>query len=175
LNDAHLLSFGERDGARSARIAAIEAALSGARFDAHRSDAILQEMWEKWVFIAAAAGITCMMRAAIGDIVTAGASDLAAALLAECEAIAARNGYPPGTDSMRKSLQVLTAAGSAMTASMFRDIERGAPIEAEQILGDLLRRGGKETAHHSLLRVACAHLQTYEARRLREASGAQSH
>jgi hypothetical protein len=29
-----------------------------------------------------------------------------------------------------------------MTASMLRDIERGGPIEADHIIGDLLRRGG---------------------------------
>lgn len=169
LNDAHMLSFGERDGARSERIAAINAAFSGARFQARRSEAILQEMWEKWVFIAAAAGITCLMRSTIGDIVAAGASDLATALLAECAAIATRHGYAPSADSMDRSEKTLTAAGSAISASMFRDIERGAPIESEQILGDLLRRGGKEVARQSLLRIAYAHLQTYEARRLREA------
>jgi 2-dehydropantoate 2-reductase len=52
--------------------------LSGTRFEARVSDAILQEMWEKWVFIATGAGITCLMRAAIGDIVAAGAADLSA-------------------------------------------------------------------------------------------------
>jgi 2-dehydropantoate 2-reductase len=57
---------------------------------------------------------------------------------------------------------------------MFRDIERGAPIEAEQILGDLLRRAGPEDADHSLLRIACAHVRAYEARRSREASAASS-
>ena len=174
LNEMHVLSFGELDGASSTRVMAIESALSAARFEAHRSDAILQEMWEKWVFIAATAGITCLMRAAIGDIVAAGGADLATALLEECAAIAARNGYPPRAESLQKSLQVLTAAGSPITASMFRDIERGAPIEAEQILGDLLRRAGQGGADHSLLRVACAHVRAYEARRAREPRAASS-
>ena len=42
------------------------------------SQSILQEMWDKWVFIAAAAGITCLMRAAVGDIVQACGSGAAA-------------------------------------------------------------------------------------------------
>jgi 2-dehydropantoate 2-reductase len=174
LNNAHLLSFGECDGSHSARTTAIESALSGALFETRRSDAILQEMWEKWVFIASTAGITCLMRAAIGDIVAAGAADLAMALLEECAAIAKRNGYPPRADSMRRSLQVLTAAGSPITASMFRDIEHGAPIESEQILGDLLRRAGREVPDRSLLRVACAHVRAYEERRSRETGAARS-
>ena len=58
LNDLHLISFGERDGSRSARVEAIASAFSGARFDYRLSEVILQEMWEKWVFIATCAGIT---------------------------------------------------------------------------------------------------------------------
>ena len=62
LNDWHALSFGELDGSRSPRIEAIAAALLNAGFDARLADNIRQEMWEKWVFIATAAGITCLMR-----------------------------------------------------------------------------------------------------------------
>ena len=44
------------------------------------STAIMQEMWEKWAFIATGAGITCLMRAAFGDIVAAGAVNLTTGL-----------------------------------------------------------------------------------------------
>jgi 2-dehydropantoate 2-reductase len=175
LNDTHLLSFGERDGARSARAEAIAAELSGARFDVRLSAAILQEMWEKWVFIASGAGITCLMRATVGDIVAAGAAGLATALLDECAAIAARQGFPPGAAAMQRSRAMFTASGSPLTASMLRDIERGAPIESEHVVGDLLRRGGNHTAPGSLLRiVAYLHLKAYEARRAREAAVARA-
>src|SRR5262249_33047933 len=70
LNETHMLAFGERDGARSPRVEAIAAELSGARFEARLSQRILPEMWEKWVFIATGAGLTCLLRASIGDIVT---------------------------------------------------------------------------------------------------------
>jgi 2-dehydropantoate 2-reductase len=65
---------------------------------------------------------------------------------------------------------VLGAEGSSLTASMLRDIERGAPIEADHIVGDLIRRGGEDdtpSADMPLLRVAFAHLKAYEARRCR--------
>ena len=71
-NDWHALSFGELDGSRSPRIEAIASELLNAGFDARLADNIRQEMWEKWVFIATAAGITCLMRASVGDYVTAG-------------------------------------------------------------------------------------------------------
>src|SRR5258708_651317 len=163
------LSFGARDGSRSEQLEAIASALSGAGFEARLSAAILQEMWEKWVFIATGAGITCLMRASIGDIVSADAGDLALALLDECAAIAAGQGFAPSTTATQRSRTTFTTPGSELTASMLRDIERGAPIEAEQIVGDLLRRGRREGQSQQvtspLLFVAYAHLKTYEARR----------
>jgi 2-dehydropantoate 2-reductase len=168
LNETHLLSFGERDGAASARAKAIASAMSGARFEARLSGAILQEMWEKWVFIATGAGITCLMRAAIGDIAAAGAANLATELYEECCAIAGKQGFAPGASSVQRSRSMFTSPGSTLTASMLRDIERGAPIEADHVIGDLLRRGDGEADESPLLRIAYAHLKAYEARRTRE-------
>ncbi|HEX9238104.1 MAG TPA: 2-dehydropantoate 2-reductase [Xanthobacteraceae bacterium] len=170
LNDLHFLSFGEQNRAQSARTTAIAAALSGAGFEAHLATAILQEMWEKWAFIAAAAGISCLMRGAFGDIVAAGAGKFAADMFAECCTVAAANGFAPGEAAIKRSRGMLTAASSPIAASMLRDIERGAPIEADHIVGDLLQRGGKGAGAYPLLQIAYAHLRTYEARREREKS-----
>jgi 2-dehydropantoate 2-reductase len=169
LNESHTLSFGERDGALSNRVETIAAAMAGARFDARVSEEILLEMWEKWVFIATLAGITCLMRVPVGDLVSAGGADLALALLDECAAVAAAAGYPPRSEAMERSRGVLTTVGSGLAASMLRDVERGARTEAEHILGEMLRRrGGDSRADHSLLRVAYTYLLAYETRRQRE-------
>src|SRR5262249_16159576 len=71
LNEIHSFVFGELDGSKSERVKTIESLLSRARFESRLSDNVLQEMWEKWVFIATGAGITCLMRATVGDIVAA--------------------------------------------------------------------------------------------------------
>jgi 2-dehydropantoate 2-reductase len=168
LANPHFLSFGEQDGAKSPRAQAILAALSGAGFDVNLSAAIIREMWEKWAFIATGAGITCLMRAAFGDIVTAGADNLTTDLYGECCAIATASGHPPSKATIDRSLAMFTAPGSTISASMLRDIERGAPIEADHVIGDLLRRGGTAPSAHKLLRIAYAHLKSYEARRNRE-------
>jgi 2-dehydropantoate 2-reductase len=168
LNDIHTLSFGEPDGVRSPRIEAIAATLSDAGFDARLSDSIVQEMWEKWIFIATGAGATCLMRAAIGDIVAAGATDVVTGLLDESAAIATAQGFPPRQPAIERTRDSYTRPGSTMTASMLRDIERGGPIEADHIIGDLLRRGGDPAASPTL-RIVLAHLKAYEARRVREA------
>ena len=172
LNDLHALSFGELDGSRSQRIETVASALLNAGFDARLSDEIRQEMWEKWVFIAAAAGITCLMRAAVGDYVAAGASDLAAGLLEECAGIAAGQGFQPREAALARARAALTAAGSPLKASMLRDIEGGKPVEGDQILGDLLRRAAKPD-DRSLLRIATLHVRAYEAQRARGETAAK--
>jgi 2-dehydropantoate 2-reductase len=173
LNNDHELSFGECDGGRSARIDAISGEMAGALFKPRASEQILQEMWEKWVFLATLAGGTCLMRAAIGDIVAApGGRDFMLALLEECRAVAQANRHAPREAFVERYRAALTAEGSALTASMLRDIERGAPIEGDHIVGDLIRRGGDSGARLgevSLLGVAYVHLKAYEARQHRTA------
>jgi 2-dehydropantoate 2-reductase len=169
LNNDHELSFGERDGGRSARIDAVSGAMAGALFKPRASEQILQEMWEKWVFLATLAGGTCLMRAAIGNIVAApGGKDFMLALLEECRAVAQANQHAPRDDFVERYRAALTAEGSSLTASMLRDIERGAPIEADHIVGDLIRWGSGSDASRgglTLLRIAYTHLKTYETRR----------
>ena len=165
LNDLHGLSYGELSGQRTARAEAIYRQLAGAGFDARLSDTILQEMWEKWILIAALAGITCLMRAPIGVIVAAGAAKLALALLDECAAVAGAEGYPPSKAAMELNRTILTTPDSPLTASMLRDIESGAPIEGDQIVGDLLRRAEEHAVASPMLRISYAHLKAYELQR----------
>jgi 2-dehydropantoate 2-reductase len=161
LNDWHGLTFGELDGSRSRRIETIAAALLGAGFDARLSNEIRHEMWEKWVLIATTAGMTCLMRASVGEYVAAGATDLALGLLSECASIAAAQGFPLREPALERARRALTASGSPFKASMLRDIESENRVEGDQILGDLLRRAGKPE-NHSLLRIAALHVKSYE-------------
>jgi 2-dehydropantoate 2-reductase len=163
LNDGHAVTFGERDGAMSDRVAAIDGLMDGARFKHRASPSIVLEMWEKWVFLATLAGSTCLMRAAIGDIVAApGGSDLILGLFEECRSIAAAQNYVPRKSFVDRSRGTLTETGSPLTASMLRDIEANAPIEADHIIGDLLARG-----EASLLPIIYSVLKAYESRRNR--------
>jgi len=172
LNEAHNLSFGELDGLRSDRIETIASQFSEARFESRVSENITQEMWDKWVFIATGAGITSLMRAPVGDIVEAGASDLVTKLVDECAMIASGEGYPPSEQVLQRSRTVFTTPGSLLAASMFRDIERNSPIEVEHVIGDLLRRG--DPGASQLLDIVYKHLKSYEARRVRQGSGTRT-
>jgi 2-dehydropantoate 2-reductase len=173
LNELQALSFGELNGSRSRRTEMIGSALVGAAgFEARLSDEIRQEMWEKWVFIASAAGIGCLTRASVGDYLAAGASDLATGILDECATIATGQGYPPRPAAIDRARAILTAAGSPLKASMLRDIEGGKPVEADQIIGDLLRRSANPD-DRSLLRIAFLNVKAYEIERLRRAAAAE--
>jgi len=167
LNRMHSITFGERDGARSGRMRRITAALSDAGFDARPSDAIVQEMWDKWVFLATLAGITCLMRGSIGEIAaTPHGAAAALALLEECRATAAASGYPPGERVLERARGLLTEPGSSLEASMLRDLRQGHPVEADHVVGDMLERAARQQLPTTMLGLVHAHLMVHEARRL---------
>ena len=169
LNQAHRLVYGELGGKRSDRITALQGEFKGATFDAQLSDAVQQEMWEKWVLIATVAGSTCLMRAAVCDIVKAGAKDFITRLYEECSAVAAANGFAPRPAARERMLAFSTNPESTLTASMMKDMEHGARIEGEHIIGELIAHAGKQAAALRLLPIVHSHLRAYEARREREA------
>src|SRR5207245_222166 len=62
------LNFGERDGAMSERVRAIAKVFESGKVGAVASERIMQDMWEKWVFLASLAASTCLMRTSVGNI-----------------------------------------------------------------------------------------------------------
>jgi len=60
---------------------------------------------------------------------------------------------------------MLTTEGSPLTASMFRDIKAGAPVEADHVIGDLIARGDAARVPVPKLRIAYTHLKAYEKQR----------
>ncbi len=160
------LVLGARSSAQIGGDTAVFAHLADAGFEVRLSPDIVQEMWEKWVFIAASAGITTLLRASVGDIVAAGGSVIASALLDECLGIAARSRHPCGTAARERALGIITSAASPLTASMMRDMEAGARIEADHVIGDLIARAGDIAT--PLLNIVSVNLKAYENRKNRE-------
>jgi len=174
LNAQPGITFGVRESTAPAKIDAITAAMQTGRFDAKASPDILLEMWEKWVFLATLACSTSLFRAAIGDIIAAPEGEKSIAeLFEECRAVALANGYTPREAFAANAQKMLLAAGSTLTASMMRDVENNARIEADHIVGDLILRAtaaGMTDQQTSMLRIAYTHLKAYEARRVRTAA-----
>ncbi|MEO6925774.1 MAG: 2-dehydropantoate 2-reductase [Rhodanobacter sp.] len=167
LNRMHSITFGELDGRASPRMQQITEAFADAGFDSRPSSHVLQDMWDKWFFLATLAGSTCLMRGSIGEIVAAhGGAAAALALLDECRAVAERFGYAPGERVLERARNMLTEAGSPLAASMLRDLQHGHPIEADHIIGDMLARAEQHHLPASMLALVYTHLKVYEAGRL---------
>src|SRR5205807_9865460 len=56
------LNFGERDGRMTDRVGAIAEVFASGKFGSAASENIMQEMWDKWVFLASLAASTSLMR-----------------------------------------------------------------------------------------------------------------
>jgi 2-dehydropantoate 2-reductase len=160
------LAFGARDGKSSDHVSAIAEVMAKGNFGSKASDDIIQEMWEKWVFLASLAASTSLMRAPVGNILASpGGKDFVLGMLDECRAVATAEGHAPGAPFLERIRGMLTAEGSPMTASMFRDIKAGAPVEADHVIGDLVARGDAAKVPVPKLRTAYTHLKAYEKTR----------
>lgn len=172
LTEVHRITYGCRlgnDAAAGSALDALDAAFRHTAVDARHVDDIDQEIWEKFVFLATLAGMTTLMRGAVGDIVAAqGGVALTGRMLAECESAAAAAGKPSRPAAVESALKTLTQPGSVMTASMLRDLESGGRIESAHIVGDMLRRARAAGHDATLLEAAWVHLQVRDLRRVRE-------
>jgi 2-dehydropantoate 2-reductase len=160
--------FGEVEGALSERALALEGLLDVPGIDVRASEAIMQDMWEKFVQLTTLAGITCLMRASIGDILAVPNGEQSIfRLFAECCAVATASGYEPRAPFIEFDHKLFTTLDSPLKASMLRDIERGSITEAEHILGDMANRARTLGIETPLLDLARAHVAAYEVGRRR--------
>jgi 2-dehydropantoate 2-reductase len=155
--------YGELDGERTPRIAALDAFMRSAKIGARLSPTIRREMWEKWTLLASLGAINCLMRGSIGEVEACpGGTAFALQLLNEVVAIVATVGVPPSDGFLAAARAMLTEKGSPLASSMFRDLQGGKPIEAEAIVGDLVRRGADAGIAAPLLSAAYVSLVVHQ-------------
>jgi 2-dehydropantoate 2-reductase len=162
LNEMQELIYGERAGGTSPRVHGLDALLQGAGFAARASDHIMRDMWEKWIFLASLAASNCLLRGSVGTIVAAGGASTISGIFDECVAIARAAGCPPSQPFLEATRARLTQNGSPLTASMYRDMQQGNPVEADAIVGDLIVRGRSFNLDTPLLTAAFTALTIYE-------------
>jgi 2-dehydropantoate 2-reductase len=161
------INYGERDGKLSQRVKAIDEVFKSGIAGAGASQNIMQDMWEKWVLLSSLAASTSLMRTSVGNILAvAGGKDFLLGMLDETSATATASGYPPGGPFFERVRGFLTTEGSPMTASMFRDIKAGLPVEADHVIGDLIARADAAKVPVPKLRIAYTHLKAYEKQRV---------
>ena len=110
--------------------------------------------------------MTCVMRGPIGTILTTqDGRALMTQAMDECAAVARLSGHALRPAAVHTMHDTLLDAASPWAASMMRDIDQQAPrLEADHIVGDMIRRAQRFGVDVPLMRVAYAHLQVYEAR-----------
>jgi 2-dehydropantoate 2-reductase len=166
--DAHSIVWGARDPVQTGLAQKLADAFAKTVVDWKVSDNIMLDMWEKVSFLSTLAGMTCLMRGTVGDIVAApDGRVLMQRYMESCVAIAAAEGYAPRPQIMERFQKIMHSTGSTLTASMLRDLESGGPIEADHIVGFMLGKAREHGIDDSMLCVAYTHLKAYEARRAR--------
>ena len=163
LQDTQKLTYGELNGEVTPRIKSVDDTLQGAGFETELSTRIVQDMWQKWVFIAALGLITCLLDGSIGEInAVPDGESTALQCLDECAAIASASGFLMPQPFRDQISRYYTLKASRLTSSMFRDMQRGADVEVEAILGDLLRHGQSLQLKTPLLQACCVRLRVYQ-------------
>jgi 2-dehydropantoate 2-reductase len=165
LTKLHDLAYGEMNGRPTARILALDGFMTGAGFDARLSPVIEREMWEKWLMLASIGAITCLMRGNIGEVEAApGGREFVLGVIDEVVATISAVGVPPSKAAVDTTRAQLTQRGSTHASSMYRDLQKGHRVEADEIIGDLVRRGREAGIATPLLAAAYAHLGVYAGR-----------
>jgi 2-dehydropantoate 2-reductase len=164
-NQLQEITYGELDGSVSPRVEALDAFMKGSGFNTRLSRHIGRRMWEKWILLATLGSSNALTRGSVGDIEAApGGADLVMRLLGEAVSVARAAGTEPSEAFLDNARAALTAKGSPLTSSMYRDLQAGNRVEAEQIVGDLLARGKKARLDLPLLGAAFTNLMVYQNR-----------
>ena len=93
-----------------------------------------------------------------------GGAELSIHVVNESAAVAAACSHKPSEKVLARHTAAMTAPGSSLTSSMYRDLRNGAPVEADQILGDFIERGSAHGVSTPLLKAAFVNLRVYQDR-----------
>ena len=163
MNPTQKLIYGELTGETTARIRSFDESLRNSGFDTELSPNINYAMWQKWVMIASLGLITCLLDGPIGEINAVPYGDeTALRAVEECAAIATACGFPPSQALLEDMRKRGTTKGSSLTSSMYRDLQKGASVEVDTVLGDLLDHGRSHHVDTPLLQAGCVRLCVYQ-------------
>lgn len=163
MTDLTTLTIGDPEGGRPADAIVDALDVPGIRLEV--SEDILGALWEKWMFIAAAGVVTCLLRNAVGPIIDAGGLPTILQAIRETEAVAQAAGHSVSPRAHEQSIALLTEPGSGFTTSLYRDLIAGLPTEAEHILGDLARRARELDVATPLLDLTLVQIRAAERTR----------
>lgn len=158
----HQIYYGALDGRNDARLQRVDEALRAASVDTIFSDNIIGELWEKWLLLSTLGAVSCLARGDTQQALTAeGGEALLRTIFSEVLATITADGYQPRPAVTAKILALLSNPSTPMTSSMYRDLSQGFDIEAEQVIGDLVKRAARNGVSVPLLNAVNVNLQVY--------------
>ena len=135
------IAFGEMDGSPTPRLEAFLAACGRAGIDAALVTNIRTELWQKYAFICAQAGLTAATRQPIGVIRdTPETWSLFRQVLEEVVAVAKAEGVPLPDDLAERQMALARGLEPSGYASLYDDLMAGRRLELEALHGELVRR-----------------------------------
>ncbi|WP_318505895.1 2-dehydropantoate 2-reductase [Bacillus sp. T3] len=160
---AHTLMFGERNGEKSNRIERLAESFHGAKANFYLSQKINQEMWHKYLFIAACSGVTTLLRSPMGPIREEPmGAEIMTKLVDEIATVMKEMNAPISENAAEEQLKKLNAIGAGMKSSMQRDMEKGLQIEADHLQGYLIQKAKELGISVPVLEVVYANQKVYE-------------
>jgi 2-dehydropantoate 2-reductase len=140
------LVFGELDGRRSERGERLLAACVQAGIPAELSEDIRTELWSKYAFILAHAGMTAAVRLPIGDIRSSKAAwEMFEAVVEEASRVGRAEGMNLPDDVVARHLAFAQGLVPQGYSSLYNDLTAGRRMELAALHGELLKRAEK---HH---------------------------
>lgn len=157
--------FGELDGGITERAERLRQEFAVPGYTLTLADDMLAALWRKWWILATMGGVCVVSGGTVGEMVAVPhGADISSAILHEAISIAEANGYPADPAFAAAQQRRMTDPTSSLTSSMYRDMLKGAPVEADHILGDFIARA--KGVPVPLLTGAYVRLKVYEAKRL---------
>jgi 2-dehydropantoate 2-reductase len=154
--------FGEMDGRESERARAFLQACERAGIQAQISANMLRALWEKYVFIAAHAGMTALTRSPAGVVrAVPETRRMYRLILAEMMTLGNAAGAGLDTDLVDTSMGMLDNLGAAFTSSLHHDLAEGKRLELEALHGHAVRLGERHGIPTPMLFAVYAALKPY--------------
>jgi len=136
------IALGEFDGRPTPRVERLRAALAAAGVPVEVTADIRRVLWEKYLLIAAQAGVTALTRCPSGTIrATAATWRLYRTILEELEALARASGVELAKDVVDTLLEQAGRLGPETRSSLADDLTRGRRLELEALHGHAVRLG----------------------------------
>ncbi|HYF93662.1 MAG TPA: ketopantoate reductase family protein [Symbiobacteriaceae bacterium] len=155
--------FGELSGEPSARTTAFDTVLERAGIPHKLTNEIKVEIWKKYVFITAMAGITGATRSALGPIRECPETfELYRKLAAEVVAVGRAEGVNLPVALADELYEQAKGLGAGLKASLLVDLEKGRRLEVETLQGTVCRLGRKLGAATPVMDVIYALLKMHQ-------------